>query len=444
MNEKLFQENLYEILGVSPTTSPDLIRLTYFTVVRKINPRTDPLRYQKISQAYTILSDPEKRLEYDQQNLSGRQVRALVDQAAVMATRDPFKAMNLLQNALNLAPNMPRVHVLLGHVLMRLEKYAQAEEQYRWLLARKTNDEQMRLRLAKCLAKQDRYAEAEVELETLLRYFPLHYEALLVLAQVLDAQGRYEEVLLVLEDAILGDGVEDFNDLGALLTLLSIHGETKRWEDVAQTAIRILRTVSPEKPEQGRKAAQKMLNLAMQKREEKEYETAQALLTCATHVPLSEEHSDLRERIRIYLSQIRLAGVAAQSAEDHLVPAPLRQWISLFYLENLPAAAREQRLGGLLQNFAQEIGDNASKFLAGISYFKSEYTELAQDQARLVENVQQRAEKALLEQPNKIEQPNKTSSADRGMLTKSEPSKSSDSGSEGRWGLLGRFWKKAG
>jgi tetratricopeptide (TPR) repeat protein len=435
MNEKITSGNLYEILGVSPTASAELVRLTYYTVVRKINPRTDPTRFQSISQAYSILSNEEKRREYDQQNKSGRQVRALVDQAAVMASRDPFKAMNLLQNALNLAPNMPRVHVLLGHVLMRLEKFPEAEEQYRWLLARKSNDEQMRLRLAKCLLKQERYSEAEIQLDMLFKIFPLHYEALLVFAQTLDAQDRYEEVLQVLENAIQADGVEDFHDLFALLTLLSIHGQAQRWEDVATTAIRVLKTISPDKPGQARKAAQKMLSMAIQKREEKEYDTAQALLTCALHVPLSEEDAEMKNNLQQHLNHIRLAGVSAQASEDKLIPTPLRQWIRLLYVENIPAAAREQRLGGLLKEFAENIEENPSQFLAGISYFKSEYKELAEDQARLVENLQARAEKI-------VAQPSLAQASSEKTLpgTSGARDKNSDKSS----GFLGRFWKKTG
>jgi tetratricopeptide (TPR) repeat protein len=432
MNEKFGQINPYETLGVSPAASPDLIRVAYFTIVRKINPRTDPARFQRISQAYAILSNPSKKREYDQQNLSGRQVRGLVDQAAGMAMRDPFKAMNLLQSALNLAPDMPRVHVLLGHVYMRLEKYQQAEEQYKWLLERKTNDEQMRLRLAKCLTKQRRFGEAEIQLSKLLAYFPLHFEALLVFSQVLDAQDRYEEVLDVLENAIKSDGVEDFHDLTALLTLLSIHGQAQRWEDVAQTAIRILNTIAPEKPEQARKAVQKMFGMAMQKREEREYDTAQALLTCATHVPLDEADNDLKERVQTYLNHVRLAGVALQSSQDSLIPTPLRQWINLLYVENLPADAREQRLGGLLKEFATEIDEDATLFLAGISYFKSEYKELAKDQYRLVDNLQQRAEKMVAGQ--RLAAPE----------TAAEAQKETSRESEVKRGILRRFWKKTG
>jgi DnaJ domain/Tetratricopeptide repeat len=463
MNDRIAQGNPYELLGVSPAASPELIRLAYFTNVRKINPRTDPARFQSISQAYAILSDPSKKREYDQQNLSGKQVRGLVDQAASMAMRDPFKAMNLLQSALSLAPDMPRVHVLLGHVYMRLEKYQQAEDQYRWLLERKPSDEQMRLRLAKCLAKQHRYNDAEKEIGKLMKYFPLHYEALLVLSQVLDAQDRYEEVLDVLEDAIKSDGIEDFHDLFALITLLSIHGQAQRWEGVAQTAIRVLNIIKT--PEQGRKATQKILGMAMQKREEKEYDTAQALLTCATHIPLGNgsggegleddkalEDKALKERVQTYLNHIRLAGVAQQSSQDTLVPLPLRQWINLLYIENLPANAREQRLGGLLKDFAQHIDDDATTFLAGISYFKKEYKELAQDQSRLVENVQQRAEKAVAMQSQSLQNINTQSNAatnanskTTNSKTNSAPSKpDSETVSEAKQGFLGRFWKKTG
>jgi molecular chaperone DnaJ len=65
-------KNLYKILGVSKEASQEEIRRSYRKLARKHHPdanRDDPKaeeRFKEIQHAYEILSDPEKRREYDE------------------------------------------------------------------------------------------------------------------------------------------------------------------------------------------------------------------------------------------------------------------------------------------------------------------------------------------------------------------------------------------
>src|ERR671917_1551817 len=65
-------KDLYKVLGVSKGASQDEIRSSYRKLARKYHPdanREDPKaeeRFKEIQQAYEILSNPEKRREYDE------------------------------------------------------------------------------------------------------------------------------------------------------------------------------------------------------------------------------------------------------------------------------------------------------------------------------------------------------------------------------------------
>ena len=74
---QLVDEDLYEVLGVARTAKPDAIRVAFRHLVKKLHPDVNPNddaaqeAFKKVSIAYRILNDPEKRVRYDAGEIGG-------------------------------------------------------------------------------------------------------------------------------------------------------------------------------------------------------------------------------------------------------------------------------------------------------------------------------------------------------------------------------------
>ena len=63
------KQDYYEVLQVSATAEPDTIHRVYRLLAQRFHPDNQesgsPDRFHQIHEAYTVLSDPERRAKYD-------------------------------------------------------------------------------------------------------------------------------------------------------------------------------------------------------------------------------------------------------------------------------------------------------------------------------------------------------------------------------------------
>ena len=72
MNRDWVDKDFYQILGVGKASTPEEIKRAYRKLARRYHPDANPgdqskaERFKGISEAYSVLSDPERRREYDE------------------------------------------------------------------------------------------------------------------------------------------------------------------------------------------------------------------------------------------------------------------------------------------------------------------------------------------------------------------------------------------
>lgn len=88
--------NLYLILGVSEKADTEAIKKAYRRLVKECHPDTHPgdreaeERFKRISEAYAVLSDEEKRKQYDRERIAGTS-RYDAGTEASQRSRRPFE-----------------------------------------------------------------------------------------------------------------------------------------------------------------------------------------------------------------------------------------------------------------------------------------------------------------------------------------------------------------
>jgi tetratricopeptide (TPR) repeat protein len=105
----------------------------------------------------------------------------------------PALAVQPLQRALALAPDLPAGHYNLGRILHELKRYKEARQQYEVALARSPDDAEIHSNLGVLLRDLDQHEEAVARFRRALELKPEYGEAWVNLGNALHALARHEE-----------------------------------------------------------------------------------------------------------------------------------------------------------------------------------------------------------------------------------------------------------
>ncbi len=96
--------NYYVVLGVAENADTEAIKRAYRRLVKECHPDTHPgvkkgeERFKQVSEAYAVLSDENKRREYDRKNRSGKGVPKIQKQnPSQTVRRNPIDTTSIFE-----------------------------------------------------------------------------------------------------------------------------------------------------------------------------------------------------------------------------------------------------------------------------------------------------------------------------------------------------------
>ncbi len=197
------------------------------------------------------------------------QYRAWLSLGQVVAKSNPDKALADYRHAASLQPHEAEPHVSAGILLESQNKFADAEQEYKQVLALDPKSDDAITGLANIYMRGHKFSEAEDYLRRALALHPDSAPLHIQLARVLAAEGKNDAALSEMEGGIkLAPGDET-----ALRELADLYATTGK-SDLAEGIHRKLLTTHPNDPELHRELGQDLLRQTKFAQAKQEFLTA--------------------------------------------------------------------------------------------------------------------------------------------------------------------------
>ena len=205
----------YDLLDITEDASDKDVREAFKGKVREHPPEQDPEGYKLLREAYDILSNPVARREYDNLSEFGDRIEQLQEEAnEILQSEEPDydRAVQLLKQAVVLGPDIGILRDMLGNCYLRNEQPDQALKQFEKAVTLDPSNRSYRLHKGYALKNLEQLDDAESLFRSLWKEDKEDYEAGRALASTLTKKEQFDEALSVLDETILADGQEDFED----------------------------------------------------------------------------------------------------------------------------------------------------------------------------------------------------------------------------------------
>jgi curved DNA-binding protein CbpA len=257
--------DFYEVLGVGHAADERAIKSAYFALVRKHPPETRPEEFQRIREAYEVLSNPRSRADYDavrEVDRFGDATTARLRSAnEAMESADWPRAQRELDALLAEQPQLGFARDLLGMAYLNAHRPADALREFSRLVDEQPSNAVYHLHKGYAHYAQSQYTPALDCYREARRLDPHDTRVLVATADCMVAQKQYEPALEELERAIHLDGAVDFQDFVFFMRRVQIQLLRER-SDLAEAELDQLVRLLPDDADTRKYVAARLSSLA--------------------------------------------------------------------------------------------------------------------------------------------------------------------------------------
>ena len=334
---------LYDVLEVSPTATPEEIKRSYFRLVRRFPPEREPERFKVIRSAYETLSDPKLRQEYDTMESYGSEITELLENAQdQMNDRDWDGAIVSLKRLIVIAPQQTIAWNMLGLCMTSLERFGEAEKAFNRIISLDPNSSVAHVNLGFLwtyrynettdISEETRFLHSALgQFLEAFRLSPLNAEYGLFIARTYSKLGQHQTAWEWTERAIQVNGQEDFQDIDALFFLVNLCFALER-KELVSNIVRRIKNVLPD--DDARKyAAYRFTKILSEAVDAEAYEiagiVADGVLAMGADIP------ELNERCNTIITLGKIHAEISELINDNMVIQPIKRCALFFHLKDI-------------------------------------------------------------------------------------------------------------
>lgn len=229
----------YATLGVSRTASAGEIRAKYLAAIKTSTPEGDPARFRLVSEAYRILSNPDRRKAYDAQERIPPEVEAELLACQRLPTSEDAQEMRRLEALHRQHSHLRAVRFAYAVALDRAKRHGEAIPIFRSLHEECPSEASYATWLGDAYIHAGQAARGVPLLQEAILLDPADRAPYVCLARHHVRQKEFAEAIRILDRALEADGKIDIADCHVLIERLFLIASQDRWDDLHRSIAQI-------------------------------------------------------------------------------------------------------------------------------------------------------------------------------------------------------------
>jgi curved DNA-binding protein CbpA len=333
----------YDLLGIAGNATQDEIKRSYFRLIRKHSPESDPEKFKLLRTAFEVLSDPKARHNYDAMEQHGERVRELFHHASEAMEEENYqRAESLLKELIVLNPEADGAKNMLGLVYYHSNKTDQAISLFEKLSSEHSDQHTFLMNLGHAHAQKAEHINNSDEhayfmarklcfekarkaygRASILQKF--NSEPYLAIARTYAQEENFSSAIKEARKAVEADEKVDFQDFDAFLFICLMHMLQKDHRSF-DNVVKEIKAIPTEDPEMTSYIASRFAQVGVWRMQASEFPDANLFLRASLQFVENREVREIADNALLAtnaLEQLSLSG------NDNFIIQPIKALVAI-------------------------------------------------------------------------------------------------------------------